>query len=304
MNLISKELHKIKPGIIIYGEGWTAGSSPLPDTLRAIKRNAYRLDRIAVFSDDIRDGIKGSVFDEKDKGFASGKPGTEESIKFGVVASCQHPQIDYTKVNYSKAPYAEQPSQTISYCECHDNHTLWDKLTISNKDAEHYRLEKMQRLALSIVLTSQGIPFLHAGTEFMRSKKGMENSYKSPDSINAIDWSLKSKNTWLVSYIKELIQLRKQHPAFRMTTAKEIQSNISFTEQPPGIVAFIINGKAFNDKWSRIAIVYNNSDSLMEINLPGHWTEYAFRSIGELPPGSSPGETVLAAPMCTIWYEE
>jgi len=115
MNLISKELYKIKPDILIYGEGWTAGSSPLPDSLRAIKANAAKLDRIAVFSDDIRDGIKGSVFEHTDKGFASGKPGMEESVKFGIVASCNHPQVDYNKVNYSKASYAKHPYQTIYF---------------------------------------------------------------------------------------------------------------------------------------------------------------------------------------------
>ena len=155
MNLISKELHKIKPDILIYGEGWTAGSSPLPDSLRALKDNAAKLDRIAVFSDDLRDGIKGSVFENNDKGFASGKPGMEESIKFGIVGSCNHPQIDYSKINYSKSPYSKQPFQTISYCECHDNHALFDKLSISAKDATESERIEMHKLALSIVLTSQ-----------------------------------------------------------------------------------------------------------------------------------------------------
>jgi pullulanase len=159
MNLISKELHKIKPDILLYGEGWTAGASPLPDSLRALKANTARLDRIAAFSDDIRDGIKGSVFEHADKGFASGKKGMEESIKFGITASCPHPQVDYTKVNYSKAPWAASPAQTVSYCECHDNHVLFDKLAISAKDATPEQREQMQRLALSIVLTSQGISF-------------------------------------------------------------------------------------------------------------------------------------------------
>ena len=130
MNLISKELHKISPDILLYGEGWTAGKSPLPDEQRALKANAAKLDKIAVFSDDIRDGIKGSVFEHTDKGFASGKPGMEETIKFGVVASVQHPQVDYSKVNYSKAPYSKEPFQTITYAECHDNHVLWDKFNL------------------------------------------------------------------------------------------------------------------------------------------------------------------------------
>ena len=135
MNLIAKELHKIRPDILLYGEGWTAGSSSLPDSLRALKANAAKLNRIAVFSDDIRDGIKGSVFENNDRGFVSNKPGMEESIKFGIIAACKHPQIDYSKVNYSKAPYAAGPYNTITYTECHDNHVLWDKLAVSAKDA-------------------------------------------------------------------------------------------------------------------------------------------------------------------------
>jgi pullulanase len=201
----------------------------LPDSLRAIKKNAYKLDRIAVFSDDIRDGIKGSVFEHADKGFASGKPGMEESIKFGIVASCKHPQVDYTKVNYSKAPYAAQPWNTITYCECHDNHVLWDKLVISAKDATESERREMDKLAMSIVLTSQGFLFT-CRHEFLRTKKGVENSFESPDSINAIDWSLKTKNKEVFDYVKALIKMRKDHPAFRMTKANQISENVEFQE--------------------------------------------------------------------------
>ena len=263
MNLISRELHKIRPDILLYGEGWTAGSSPLPDSLRAVKKYAYKLDRIAVFSDDIRDGIKGSAFEHEDKGFASGKPGMEESIKFGIVASCKHPQVDYSKVNYSKAPYSTQPWNTITYCECHDNHVLWDKLAISAKDATEEERKEMYKLALSIVLTSQGISFLHAGTEFLRTKKGVENSFESPDSINAIDWSLKTKNKEMFEYMQALIKMRKEHPAFRMTSAKQIAANIEFVDNAPkGALLFLIDGKAAGDKWKKILICLNgNSNS-------------------------------------------
>ncbi len=262
MNLISSELHKIKPDILLYGEGWTAGACPLPDSLRAIKANAAKLDRIAVFSDDIRDGIKGSVFENKDRGFASNKPGMEESIKFGIVAACKHPQVDYSKVNYSKAPYAAQPYNTVTYAECHDNHVLWDKLAISAPDATEAQRKQMHKLALSIVLTSQGISFLHAGTEFLRSKKGNENSYNAGDSINAIDWSLKSKNKDVVDLVKGLIKMRKEHPAFRMTTAEEIAKNIQFLDKlPAGVVGYTINGAAVKDKWENILVLLNGSNN-------------------------------------------
>lgn len=260
MNVIAKELRKIKPDILLYGEGWTAGASPLPDSKRALKKYAYKLDNIAVFSDDIRDGIKGSVFRNEEKGFATGKPGMEESIKFGIVASCKHPQVDYNKVNYSKAPYAAQPSNTVTYAECHDNHVLWDKLMISTPGATEAERKEMYKLALSIVLTSQGISFLHAGTEFLRSKKGNENSYNAGDSINAIDWDLKTKNKDMFDYIKGVIQIRKEHPAFRMRTAKEIVDNLVFLEKlPDGVAGYTINGSAVKDSWKKIRVYFNGS---------------------------------------------
>lgn len=273
MNMIATELRKIKPDILLYGEGWTAGASPLPETLRAVKKNASQLSHIAVFSDDIRDGIKGSVFDANDRGFASGKPGMEESIKFGIVAACRHPQVDYSKVNYSKEPYAAEPWNTITYCECHDNNTLWDKLAISVKDADEETRKQMHELALAIVLTSQGIPFLHAGTEFLRSKQGIENSFNSSDSINAIDWSLKTKNADVFDFVSYLIKMRKDHPAFHMATAKQIADNISFLQSPAGTIAYTINGAAAGDTWKKVFVAFNGSGNTSTITLPaGEWT--------------------------------
>ena len=273
MNLISKELHALKPDILLYGEGWTAGSSPLPDSVRAIKKNAHKLEGIAVFSDDLRDGIKGSVFEHADKGFASGKQDMEESIKFGVTAACEHPQIAYQRVNYSKSPYAKEPSQVVSYCECHDNHVLWDKLSISNAtDATDIR-KQMHLLSLSIVLTSQGISFLHAGTEFLRTKRGVENSFNAGDSINAINWNDKSNYQDVYVYVKGLIKMRKEHPAFRMTTQAEIAGHIRFDESTPrGLIAYEINGAAVGDEWKNIRVMYNGSAEVKQIKLDkGSW---------------------------------
>jgi pullulanase len=271
MNAISKELNKVLPGILLYGEGWTAGTSPLPDSMRALKKNVSKLDRVAVFSDDMRDGIKGSVFDHKDRGFASGKAGMEESIKFGIVGSGQHPQVDYNKVNYSKSSYSTAPGQVINYADCHDNHTLWDKLAISAATASEAERKEMQKLALSIVLTSQGIPFLHAGSEFLRTKQGVENSYNSPDSINAIDWSLKTKNRDVFDYVRFLIQLRRTHPAFRLNTAAQIRMNLRFITDrtPPGVIAYTLNGKAAGDKDSQILVCFNGTGQKQKIMVPG-----------------------------------
>lgn len=273
MNLIAAELRKIKPDILLYGEGWTAGASPLPDNLRALKANASRLNHIAVFSDDIRDGIKGSVFDIKDRGFASSKAGMEESIKFGVSAACNHPQVNFKKVNYSKKAYAREPWNTVSYCECHDNNVLWDKLKLSCPGASKEDLGKMHKLALTIVLTSQGISFLHAGTEFFRSKHGVENSYNAGDSINAIDWSLKKENKEVFDYVKALVQLRKEHPAFRLASSQQIKQFIQFDNKAEaGTVVFTINGLAAKDKWKKIFVAYNGNKEPSTIKLPaGKW---------------------------------
>ncbi len=273
MNSIAAALRKIKPGILLYGEGWTSGASPLPDSVRAIKSNAAKLNGIAVFSDDIRDGIKGSVFDGADRGFASGKQGMEESIRFGIVASCYHPQLDYTKVNYSKRPYSLAPGSTVTYCECHDNNVLWDKLAISAKDIPEAERKEMHKLALSIVLTSQGISFLHAGTEFLRSKKGVENSYNAPDSINAIDWNLKTVNKDVFDYVKFLVQMRRIHPAFRMSTARQIAKHIRFMgSMPEGVIGYTINGAAVKDTWKKIFVCFNGTGTEKSAVLPaGNW---------------------------------
>jgi pullulanase len=307
MNLISRELHKIKPDILLYGEGWTAGSCPLPNSLRALKANASKLDRIAVFSDDIRDGIKGSVFRNEDRGFVSGKPGMEETIKFGIVASCKHPQVDYSKVNYSKAPYAAQPYNTITYAECHDNHVLWDKLAISAASASEEERKRMDKLALSIVLTSQGISFLHAGTEFLRTKKGNDNSYNAGDGINAIDWNLKTKNRDVFEYVKALIRLRKEHPAFRMRTSEQIASQISFIDNlPPATIAYTINGEAVGDRWSKILVVLNGNSKAQDLPINASGWKKVFSSEGGFTTGATgmAGTVQAGAYSCDIYLKK
>ena len=204
------------------------------------------------------------------------------SVKFGIVASCQHPQIDLTKVNYSKTPYASGPWNTINYCECHDNNTLWDKLRLSNPSVTDATLKNMHLLALTIVLTSQGIPFLHAGTEMLRSKQGVENSYNAGDSINAINWDLKKEHLDIFEYIKSLIRLRKSHPAFRMANAAQIANYIRFEEQANGsTIAYTIDAGHVGDTWKSIHIILNGESNDKIILLPeGDWktamNDYSF----------------------------
>jgi pullulanase len=273
MNQISKMARQIDPTIFIYGEGWQAGGSPLAADKQATKYHAAQLDHIAVFSDDIRDAIKGHVFSPKQAGFVGGRQGLKESIQFGIVAATEHPQINYSKVNYSGAPYADYPLKTITYVSCHDNHTLWDKIKLSRPDASPADQIKMAKLALTIVLTSQGVPFLHAGSEFLRTKNGVENSFESPDSVNQIDWGRKTAHQEVVAYVQALIRLRKAHPAFRMKDAASIQKHLTFLEtQDELLVAYELKGHANGDDWEDILVAFNGAADAKILSLPeGAW---------------------------------
>ncbi len=273
MNAISDTLYKIDPTLFIYGEGWTAGQSPLPEDLRAVKKNTWELHRIAAFSDDLRDGLKGGFSDVKSKGFVSGAAGNAESVKFGIVASTQHPQIDYQAVNYSKAPWAAEPYQAINYVSCHDDNTLFDRLKISNPSASEAELIKMDKLSNAVVLTSQGVAFLHAGADFLRTKQGVANSFNAPDSINRIDWSRKTKYRSVFDYYKGLVGLRKHHPAFRMPTTKMIQDHLKFMEtRDPCLIAYELTDHANGDKWTTLLIILNGNASAKTFTLPeGNW---------------------------------
>ncbi len=269
MNLIKSELQKIKPGLLIYGEGWMADHSPMPEEKRAVKRNLSKLPGIAAFNDDLRDALKGNSSSKKTKGFVSGLDLREENVKFGVVAAVQHPQIVYDYVETSKHPWALQPEQCINYVSCHDNYTLWDKLKSSCPKATPQEMRNMVKLAGAVILTSQGVPFLHAGSEFCRSKGGNGNSYKAPDSVNQINWNLKGEYYDVFEYYKNLIALRKNHPVFRMTDARRIQHFIHFcTEYQMGVVSYCIDGKAAGDSWEYVVLIFNGNRKKISHQLP------------------------------------
>jgi pullulanase len=276
MDMVIDTLKKVKPDILLYGEGWTAGGSPLPDNQRAIKSNIHQLPGIAAFSDEVRDGIKGHVFTPTAKGFVSGNYELTESVRYGIVGGVFHPQIQYEKVNYTTSAWANEPNQTIVYASCHDNHTLWDRLTIANPGATFQEKVAMQKLALGIVLTSQGIPFLHAGCEFLRSKNGVENSFESPDSINQLDWDLRDQNVSVSNYISDLIQLRKTHPAFRLGNASDIRQYLTFDKvQNEGLINYRIE-KAPEEPWKNIQIIFNGTDKNQSVLIPfAYWKTVA-----------------------------
>ncbi len=276
MNAVAAELKKINPSIFVYGEGWTAGDSPLAAERRALKENVSAMKDIAVFSDDLRDAVKGHYTDASDRGFATGKPGLEETVKIGIVAATAHPQVDYSKGNNSRFPYAESPEMIVNYVSCHDDLCLTDKLKKSMAGESEENMLNAAKLAQTIVFTSQGTPFMFAGEEVFRDKKGVHNSYKSPDSINAIDWSNKARYRDLFDYYRDLARLRKEHPAFRMTSAEDIARHLVFDEidssREPNLISYSLKDSANGDEWKEIKVVFNGASSSRVVNVKkGKW---------------------------------
>ena len=284
MRIIRNELNKVDKSIIMYGEGWTCYDTPLNINESAVKNNICKFDdlQIAAFSDDARDSIKGSVFLKEYLGFVNGGDNYEESIKYTICASTKHDEIDLSKVVYSKSFWANEPYQTITYDSAHDNNTLFDKLRMSCKDENEEELLKMNKLAAAIVLTSQGISFLHEGEEFARVKENLqgeiiENSYNSSDYTNELKWLRKQRYIDLFNYYKGLIKLRKEYKAFRMNSNKEIQNNISFMAKgnefkDEHMVGYFINIEDYNDSYSKIAVIFNANKYNVEVDLnEGEW---------------------------------
>ena len=263
MNAVRAALDEVDPEILIYGEGWTGGATPLSEAQQAIKKNTFKLnERIAAFSDDMRDGIKGHVFEREEPGYISGNFRRREDVMFGIAASCFHPQVDYSRVSYSDAPWARAPSQTINYASAHDNLTLWDKFHASRPDVGEEEYLQFNKMSALLVLTSQGIPFFQAGEEFARTKYGDENSYESPDHINKLEWSRKSEYIGLVEYYKGLIELRKSQPMFRLRTADDIEKSINFLDTERYMLAYTIE---YDNTTILVAVNANRNDQVLTL---------------------------------------
>lgn len=307
MNEVAAELKKINPSIFVYGEGWTAGDSPLAVERRALKENVSKMTDIAVFSDDLRDAVKGHYTDAADRGFATGKSGLEETVKIGIVAATPHPQVNYEKGNNSKFAYASSPEMIVNYVSCHDDLCLTDKLRKSMKGEPEKNMLEAAKLAQTIVFTSQGTPFMFAGEEIFRDKKGVHNSYNRPDSINAIDWTNKTKYRDQFDYYKGLTALRKAHPAFRMTSADDIARNLVFDKidstKTPNLISYSLKNHANGDEWEEIKVVFNGASHPQEVNVKkGDWKIVA--KDGKISPdgdlGATRGGKITLAPYSAL----
>lgn len=277
MNVIAERLKEIRPDIYLYGEGWNGGPSSLAEEKRAFKASAKKMPGIGMFNDDIRDTIKGSVFYDDHLGFVNGGTHLENALRYGITGAVAHPQVDYDA--YGSKPWAKEPGQSINYVSCHDNYTLWDKLSVSCPEASEEKKKAMNRLCAAIVFTSQGVPFIQAGEEFLRSKplpekKGFaENSYNMPDAVNSIKWDNIHEYPDMIAYYKGLMALRKAHPVFRMQSEAEMTQNLCFlSDTPENVVAYLLKGKAADDTPENILVIFNGNDEEILYNLPeGKW---------------------------------
>lgn len=277
MNVIAERLKEIRSDIYLYGEGWNGGPSSLAEEKCAFKASAKKMPGIGMFNDDIRDTIKGSVFYDDHLGFVNGGTHLENALRYGITGAVAHPQVDYDA--YGSKPWAKEPGQSINYVSCHDNYTLWDKLSVSCPEASEEKKKAMNRLCAAIVFTSQGVPFIQAGEEFLRSKplpekKGFaENSYNMPDTVNSIKWDNIHEYPDMIAYYKGLMALRKAHPVFRMQSEAEMTQNLCFlSDTPENVVAYLLKGKGADDTPENILVIFNGNDEEILYNLPeGKW---------------------------------
>ena len=282
MNQIRAAVDAIDPTIYIYGEGWSAGTCAYPQEKLAMKASTYKLNGIGAFSDDMRDALRGPFSDDTKGAFLAGIKGEEESLKFGIVGGIAHKQVDMTRVNYDKKPWTNEPTQQISYVSCHDDMCLVDRLKASvpglkdmtrsqaDRQAELIRLDL---LAQTAVFTSQGVPFMLAGEEMLRDKKGVHNSFASPDSINEFYWDNLKQYPQVFEYYSNLIKLRRNHPAFRLGTAEAVREHLEFIATDDCLVAFRLKNLEGIDSWKDIIVVLNANKEAKTIAIPeGEYT--------------------------------
>jgi pullulanase len=249
MNTLKQKLERYKKDVLVYGEGWNMPTILNPDNM-AHMYNPHLLFTIGHFNDKFREVIKGATFNLKHKGYSMGSnTQLDDVINLVQGSSTNHYLFRY-------------PSQSLNYVECHDNNTYFDKAEVALKDAPYSDRLKRQRLATSMVILSQGIPFIHTGQEFYRTKQGVENSYKSPDAINRVNWSLIDEHYADINFIKELIRIRKKYDLFRLQKRSQIRDHIRVTASDLGTIFYYLE-----DEKQEILVVFKNSYDLEKIEL-------------------------------------
>ena len=300
INEIMEEVHKIRPDVIFYGEGWTMSTDVTKDGYdMTTQTNSQKVPGFSFFNDTIRDALKGSVFEETGKGYVQGAVGNADTIE---------------QCFYGLARWCKTPAQTINYASCHDNNTLWDRLQASRKDASKEDLIKMNNLTAAIYMLSQGTPFIHAGEEMLRTKVNEDgsfnhNSYNSSDAVNSIKWSTLEDATYMdvVNYYKGLIAFRQAHGALRMTTAEDVAAHITSMENLPDEVnGFIIKGGINNETADAICVIFNPNPEAAKVALPeGNWNIYINgKDAGTTKLGSASGEVTVDGITAMVLVQE
>ncbi|MBQ6965614.1 MAG: type I pullulanase [Bacteroidaceae bacterium] len=279
MNAIREAVDAVDPTIFIYGEGWAASAPVLPEEQLGMKANMVQMRGIAAFGDEMRDGLRGGWQDDKEGAFLIGEIGHEESIKFGMVGAINHPEVDMSKVNYSHEAWAAEPTQMISYVSCHDDMCLADRVrtTLAEKNKKEGKSAlvsiderlRLQKLAETAVLTSQGVPFIWCGDEILRDKKGVHNSYNSPDSVNTILWENKTEYQDLFDYVRTLVAVRKAHPVFHMGSADAVRKHLHFLPyKGANVIACQLDGAAVGDEWQSVVVIFNGRKKAVRVSVP------------------------------------
>jgi pullulanase len=257
-------IRAIEPAATILGEAWSmGGDSGLP---QGNQSQLLSMPKIGAFNDGIRNGVKGSPDGTSDGGYVNGNPGAINAVKAGTIG---HTSADKVMVPW----LVSDAGQSVNYAEAHDNMTLFDKLWAVNNQQSMSAVTKQQRQIGTLILLAQGTPFIQAGQEFLRSKGGDHNSYRSSDAVNSLKWPERAKHKATVDYHKGLIALRKAHPAFRMSEPAKISANLKFLSAPDDVLAYSLNGKAVKDKWSTIVVMSNPYSVSKKVTLPatGNW---------------------------------
>jgi pullulanase len=264
MNAVRAGVSSVEPKATMIGEGWSMGPSiGLPKGTQGELRN---MPGIGAFNDGIRNAVKGSPDGLSDGGYVNGSPGgTINAVKSGIIGNTFNPNVT--------VPWLVlEAGQAVNYAEAHDNMTLFDKLWAVNSQTSRAAVAKQSRQISSLLFLAQGTPFIQAGQEFLRSKDGDPNSYRSPDSVNSIKWGERAKEATTVAYNKGLIAIRKAHPAFRQSSPAVIAKIVKFLTAPNDVLAYSIDGKAVKDSWATIVVASNPNASAKKVVLPAKAT--------------------------------
>ncbi len=288
LNFCAKKLKEINPYVILYGEGWTGGVSSLPEKYRAVKKNARMVPDYSMFSDDFRDCVKGSVFDDNDQGFINGKAEKNRELMKSVIAG----GVYHTEIKRNKEDcFTDNPSQSVNYTESHDNLTFYDKLRVSMKNSSEDNIIAADKMGAALVFLSQGVPFIQAGQEFLRSKNFVHNSYNSPDCVNQLKWNNITIFADMVDYYKGLIKIRKRYPIFRLKSAEEIREKIHFEDLENGAFIAYIGG---------FSLIVNPSYTVISVNLKDNYYVFADKNKASDYPLYPVSGNLEAAPLSVI----